>query len=305
MKNKKILIVGGTGFIGFHLARRCLKLNYKVTVLSLNGVRNIRKLKKVDYKIADISNYNKLRLIIKPNKFDYVINLAGYVNHNDKKKLSKGHFKGIKNLLKLFSSKNLKKFVQIGSSAEYGNARSPQLEKIKCKPRDIYGKYKFKASNYLLEKTDKNFKFIILRFYQLYGPHQDLNRFIPQLICKCLKKEEFATSSGVQYRDFLYVEDAIDAIIKSLSIKNNTNKIINIGYGKPIQLKKIMDYASKKTKGFFPKYGVIKLRKSENKSTYPNIKLAKKILKWSPKTPFDIGFNRTLKYYKKNLKKFK
>lgn len=305
MKNKKILIVGGTGFIGFHLARKCLRLNYKVTVLSLNKVKKIRKLNKVAYKICDISNFSKLKLLINPNKFDYVINLGGYVNHNEKQKLRKGHFEGIKNLLKLFSSKNLKKFVQIGSSAEYGNASSPQLEKIKCKPCDIYGKYKFKASNYLLKNADKNFKFLILRFYQLYGPYQDLNRFIPQLICKCLKQEEFVTSSGIQYRDFLYVEDAIDAIIKSLSIKDYSNKIINIGYGKPIQLKKIMDYASEKTKGFFPKYGVIKLRKSENKSTYPNIKLAKKILKWSPKTPFNIGFNKTLKYYKKNLKKFK
>ena len=305
MKIINILIVGGTGFIGYHLAKKCIKLNSNVTILSLNKVKNFRRLKKAKYKVVDISDFKKLKLILKPKNFDFVVNLGGYVNHQDKKKLNNGHFKGTKNLFKLFSSKNLTKFIQIGSSAEYGNARSPQLEKIKCKPNDIYGKYKFKANNYLLKNANKNFNFVILRFYQLYGPHQDLNRFIPQLIYKCLKKEVFSTSSGIQLRDFLYIEDAVDAIIKTLRIKKFTQKIINIGYGKPIQLKKIMNYAEKRTKGFFPIYGQVKLRKGENKTTYPDVKLAKKVLKWQSKTPFNIGFNKTLKYYQKNLKRFK
>ena len=64
-----------------------------------------------------------------------------------------------------------------------------------------------------------------------------------------------------------------------------------------------MNYAEKRTKGFFPIYGQVKLRKGENKTTYPDVKLAKKVLKWQSKTPFNIGFNKTLKYYQKNLKK--
>ena len=85
MKNKNILIVGGTGFIGYHLAKKCIKLNSNVTILSLNKVKNFRRLKKAKYKVVDISDFKKLKLILKPKNFDFVVNLGGYVNHQDKK----------------------------------------------------------------------------------------------------------------------------------------------------------------------------------------------------------------------------
>ena len=86
MNNKKILITGGTGFIGYHLAKKCLKLNWSVTSLSTKKPKKIRKLKRVKYLIGDISDKKKLIKIIKPNSYDYVVNLAGYVDHSYKKK---------------------------------------------------------------------------------------------------------------------------------------------------------------------------------------------------------------------------
>ena len=85
-----------------------------------------------------------------------------------------------------------------------------------------------------------NFPVTILRFYQLYGPKQDINRFIPILINSCLKRKKFFTSSGNQLRDFLYIDDGINAIIKSIKSDNSKGKIFNISSGKPIRLKKIM-----------------------------------------------------------------
>ena len=86
MKKKKILIIGGTGFIGFHLAKRLVKKNYSVTSISTKLPSENKKLSKVDYLICDISKLNFLKKIIKKIDFDYVINVGGYVDHLNKKK---------------------------------------------------------------------------------------------------------------------------------------------------------------------------------------------------------------------------
>ncbi len=304
MKNKSILIIGGTGFVGFHLAKKCLSLKLRVTIISLNKPKKFRKLRKVKYINFNIANYKKLKSVINPKKFNYVVNLGGYVNHKNKKKLVDGHLKSTQNLANLFLNQSLTKFIQIGSSAEYGSNNSPHYENMKCKPVGLYGIYKYKASTYLLNNKKIKFDFKILRFYQLYGPYQDLNRFLPQLIYYCLNKMDFPTSNGKQYRDFLFIDDAITAIIKTLKAPKTKFKIFNIGYGSPINLKKIMILADKKTKGLRAQFGKIKLRLGEKKIIYPDIKLSKKILNWQPKTTFENGFEKTLKYYKNNLANF-
>ena len=128
-KRKKILIVGGTGFIGFHLASQLVKKNYIVTSLSTKLPTKKRKVSRVSYLICDICKFNQLKIILnKNNEFDYVINLGGYVDHSNKKKTLKSHYIGCKNLANYFLKKKIKRFIQLGSSVEYGDSNSPQIE---------------------------------------------------------------------------------------------------------------------------------------------------------------------------------
>ena len=85
IKRKKMLIVGGTGFIGYHLAKKAIKKNWIVDSLSINKPKKKRKLKRVKYIQADISRKIDLKKKIK-NNYSFVINLGGYVNHVNKKK---------------------------------------------------------------------------------------------------------------------------------------------------------------------------------------------------------------------------
>lgn len=299
---KKILIIGGTGFIGYHLASKCKKLNWDVTSVSTKKPTEERHLKKVRYKICDISFKKNLTHFAK-YKYDYVVNLGGYVDHINKRKTYRAHYLGTKNLFEIFKDKKLKSFIQIGSSAEYGTAKSPHKENLNGNPIGVYGKSKLLASKFMINCYRKyNFPVTILRFYQLFGPKQSINRFIPILITACLHKKEFATSSGNQSRDFLYIDDGIEAIVKSIKSKNSKGKIFNIASGKPIKLKKIMKIVEQKLKHFYPVYGKIKLRKGEPKVIYPNINIAKKILKWRNKTALKIGLNKTIIYYKNKKK---
>ena len=298
---KKILIVGGTGFIGYHLAKRCLELNWEIRSLSLKKPKKTRRLKRVKYLYCDISKNKYLEKIIKED-FNYVVNLSGYIDHNDKKKAYNAHFLGVKNLANLFLKKNINTFIQMGSSAEYGSIKSPQKEKFKCKPQMIYGKSKLKATKFLTDLfKEKKFPVTILRPYQVYGPKQKTDRFIPLLINACIKDIKFIASHGKQKRDFLYVDDLISAILKSLNNIKCKGKIINLGTGKPITLLKIMKTVRKKIGGGELLLGKIKLRVDEPMVIFPELKNSTKLLNWKSKVGFNAGINNTIKEYKKKI----
>ena len=305
IKNKKqILIVGGTGFIGKNLSFLCLKNNLSVTVLSKKRPKT--KIDKIKYIICDITNFHLLKKKINLN-FDYVVNLGGNINHSDKKETMKAHFQGCKNLVKIFQkSKNLK-FIQIGSSLEYGKQKAPHYENSifnKQKLNSPYSKAKFLASKHLFSiKKRLAFNFTILRLYQVYGPHQKFDRLIPYVIKSCILNKKFPCSEGSQYRDFTYVDDITRAIILILSSKKTNNQIINLGYGRPIKVVEVIKLINKTINKGKPIFGKIKIRKDENLSSFPNVSKAKKIVRWKARTGLLKGLKETIRFYKKELKK--
>ena len=299
--SKKILIVGGTGFIGYHLAKKSLKKGWQVTSISSNPPKKIRYLLKVKYIRCDITNKKLLKSSIK-NNFDYVVNLGGYVDHSNKKKTFLSHYNGCKNLAEIFLRKKPSSFIQIGSSLEYGNSSSPQKESIKCNLKSIksiYGKAKLSSSLYMIKLfKKKKFPVTVLRPYLVYGPKQDINRFLPTIIKGCLKNKKFPSSKGDQLRDFLYVDDAVEAIIKSLININAKGQIINIGSGKPKLIKNVIEKVKKISKGGQPQYGMFKLRKFDIPKLYPSIEKIKYKINWHPKISFDKGLKKTINSYK-------
>tara|TARA_Y100000590_G_C15700355_1_gene1006524 strand:+ start:51 stop:971 length:921 start_codon:yes stop_codon:yes gene_type:complete len=297
---KKILIVGGTGFIGYHLAKKSLKIGWNVTSVSTKRPKKIRNLPKVKYLYCDITNKKSLEKKIN-QKFDYVVNLGGYVDHTNRKKTFKSHYIGCKNLAELFLKQMPIAFVQMGSSVEYGNLKSPQIEKAYINPKSIksiYGKAKLLSSIYLINLFEKKrFPCTILRLYLTYGSKQDVNRFLPIIINGCIKNKKFPCSKGTQLRDFVHVEDVVDSILKSLKNKKARGQILNIGSGKPKKIKRIIELVKKITRGGHPQFGAIKFRKDEILKLYPSIKKAKKTINWYPKIPFEKGLQSTIKYF--------
>ena len=167
INKKKILVVGGTGFIGFHLCKEALKRNWIVTSVSKNKPKKIRHLLKVKYLICDISKKNQVSKL--SNNFDYVVNLGGYVDHKNKNKTYNSHYIGCKNLVEILSKNSPKVFLQMGSSAEYGDQKSPLIENVKCKPNSNYGKSKLLSTNYLLKiNKQKKFPVIIFRLFSSF-----------------------------------------------------------------------------------------------------------------------------------------
>jgi nucleoside-diphosphate-sugar epimerase len=296
---KNILIIGGTGFFGFHLLNFFLKLKLNAFSLSKSPPNYLRTLKNVKYLYGDISKAYSIKFL-KDYNFDYIINCGGYVDHVNKIRTFKTHLIGCKNLYKIFADKKIQTFVQIGSSSEYGKMKSPLREAQLGKAKTIYGKSKLRASKFLLSLKNRNFPFVIIRPFLLYGPFQDNNRFLPFVISSLIANKKFACSDCTQYRDFLYIDDAVRAIKACLGNKKVYGKIINIGLGKSIQLRKAINIIQKKIKRGKPDFGKVALRSDEPEIIFPDIKRAKKYLNWKPAISFKQGITRTINYFKKN-----
>jgi len=305
MNNKKphLLIAGGTGFIGSFLAKEAIKKRWSVTSLSLTKPKKNRKVNNVKYLIGDITKKKKFNNII--DDYNYVVNSSGYTSNLYKKKFKKkiyrSHVIGSLNLINHFLDKEIDNYIQIGSSAEYGNAPHLQKESYTCKPSNIYGLAKLKATKYLLKVSkNKNFRGNVLRFFQVYGPKQGKNRAIPQILYNCYKNKYFPASDGKQIRDFCYIDDVVDAIFKTLIQKKHKGHIINIGNGKGTSFKTLITLTLNIAKGGKPQFGKFNLRNHENPILVPNIDKAKKLLKWKPTTTLIKGMKETLRYLRKH-----
>lgn len=299
----KILIAGGTGFIGYHLSKEFLKKNYEITSISLTKPKKKRYLSNVNYLYCDLGDFKSLKKTLL-GEFDYVINLAGHVDHTNKTKVIKSHLEGCKNLSSIFLKKKIKGFFQIGSCVEYGYASSPQKENAKVKFDTIksnYGKSKYLATRHLLNlHRNKKFPVIILRLYLIYGPKQDANRLIPIVLQKCKNRKKFPCSTGDQMRDFLHVNDLINLFFKIIQTKkkNHFGKIYNVGFGKPYSVRDVIMLIKKIAKGGIPDFGKIKLRKDEIFELYPDINKIKNYFRWKPKINLKKGISLLVNYDK-------
>lgn len=299
---KTILIAGGSGYIGEKLALKCLSNGMNVDCVYK---KNKGKIKYVNYIKCDLTNKALLKKKIKKN-YNYVVNLAGEVNYQNKKKIYKMHFILAKNLLDFFEKKNLNHFVQIGSSAEYGKKKFSigLTSKVKPNLKNIshYGKAKLNATKYSLKKFKKNLLPVtIIRAYQIFGKNQPINRFVPIIIDSLIKKKEIKLIPGNCKRDFLYVEDFTNFLFKVIISTNTCGKILNVGSGKPIKIKnlinKICEIININKK--LIKINKIKLRQNEPEDIYPNIAKEKKLLKWSPRFNLAQALNLTIKSYER------
>lgn len=298
-----ILVTGGTGFIGTSFIELILKKkNYKIYSLSQKKILKKFQKKKVVYIFCKLQNKKKLKKILSKYRFDYVINFAGHINHHEKKKTYETHYVGLKNLVESLLNQNIKKFIQIGSSVEYGFINSPQKEISKTQLKNlksIYGKSKLMSTNYLLNLyKKKNFPSIIVRPYLVYGPGQSLDRLIPSTVYNCINNNSFDCSKGNQTRNFIYINDFTKILFKCLLLESN-GLILNVGSSKNFKVKYIINKIKRLTKKGFPKFGKIKMRKDEPKILYPDLTLLKKNIIFNEETKIENGLKKTISYYKK------
>ena len=295
----RCLVTGGSGFIGSHLVEQLVKLGHQVTVLDNFCTGKIKNLKNVKKKVRiieiDISNYNIEKYF---KKIDYVFHLAALADIvpsiNNPKNYFETNVVGTFNVLEACRKNNIKKVIYLASSTCYGIPdKYPTPENYKINPQYPYALTKFFGELLTLHwaKVYK-LKFISLRLFNVYGTRSRTSGsygavFGVFLAQKLAKKPFTIVGNGKQKRDFTYVSDVVEAIIKAIKSKK-FNKIYNVGSGKSISVNHIANLLKGK-RVYIPK------RPGEPNMTFADIKKISKDLKWYPKINISEGVNLILK----------
>ncbi|MDC3293795.1 NAD-dependent epimerase/dehydratase family protein [Alphaproteobacteria bacterium] len=291
---KRFLLLGGTGFLGQNILEGALARNFKVTVLSKNFDPSYEIRDGISRVFVDITNPNDLRDVLKGEKFDYVVNCAGYVNHssfsNGGKLVYATHFDGLRNLLEVLDLEVIQRFVQIGTSEEYGNVVAPQHEDLAERPITPYGAAKLSATNLLrLLYQSMKFPMVVVRPYLVYGPGQSPNRLIPSIVENSLAGNTFPVTHGNQLRDFLFITDFVNMVFMSIEKESAIGEVFNAGSGQAIRVRAVIEHLVDLIGSGKPEFGSLPVRSTELNNLYPEISKANKLLGWKPSVCLNEG----------------
>ena len=296
---KRILITGGSGFIGRHLQKKLSDYGAIIWIIDKNPAH----VKSANVIQCDICDYENLKSEIQNISPEIVFHLAAYIDRTSEfniiRKMIEVNLVGTLNLFESLKDSYCKSIIIAGTSEEYGNNQVPFKEDYREDPVSPYSFSKVCVSH--LSKMLFNIhklSSIILRPTLAYGPGQEETMFIPALIKTLLRNESFMMTLGEQTRDFIYIDDLVDAYIKAGAVGRHIGEIFNIGLGKPHKLKDVAyRIASFLNKESLLKVGGKRYRKAEIMSYYADISKAKSCLNWMPQIDIDEGLKRTVESY--------
>ena len=316
---KKILITGGTGFIGSHLAELCVKKGYKVTVFdrynpnySLGNLSDSSCKKKIKFIFGDIRDYDSVNNAIKRN--DIVFHLAALIgipySYISPLAYIKTNVEGTYNVLQSAKELEISKTVITSTSEVYGSAiYTPINEDHPLQPQSPYSASKIGADNLALSYYNSfDLPVTIIRPFNTYGPRQSARAIIPTIFSQLISSKDISLGNLSTVRDFTFVEDLCMAY--DILLKNNifNGEVVNIGSNQDISISQLLEKIFKIT-NLKKKIVVSEDRIRKNKSEVNHLLCDnKKILSltdWKPKISLDDGLRKTYSWIEKNKNIYK
>lgn len=307
----RILVTGGAGFIGSHLVDRLIEQGHKVIVidnLSTGKKENLNP--EADFHQLDICDFEKIKPLFQ--NVDYVFHLAAIprVPISVEKPIftSKANILGTISVFKAASESKVKRVIFASSSSVYGNQKElPLRENMIPNPISPYALQKLVGEQFAKLFTQLyKIPIISLRYFNVYGPRIDPDSEYSLVIGKFLKQKSQGKpltifGDGEQTRGFCYIDDVIEANIKAMrSERLKGGEVINIGSEKSHSINYLSELIGGEIKYLPPRIGDVR-------HTQADITLAKNLLDWQPKAPFEQGIKKTrewftrLNSYKANL----
>ena len=256
MKVQRVLVTGGTGFIGSHLVDRLVVNGFKVVVLdnlSTGRAENIQcHLKDDSVRLfkGDVKNYDDVSRAV-DSGVDAVFHLAAVTSVSQSIKdpvlTNLVNVDGTLNVLRASLKVGIKRVIYASSSAVYGEAeRMPIAEDSTTRPIAPYGVSKLISERYCREFNDvSGLETVCLRFFNVYGARQANNQysgvilsFLNKLMCG---EPPIIYGDGMQSRDFVCVKDVVNAMLLALNCENAYGEVFNIGTGSSTTIKRLAE----------------------------------------------------------------
>jgi nucleoside-diphosphate-sugar epimerase len=314
---EKVLVTGGTGFIGSELIPKLKAKGYDVEILERYVTGRYRMDKAKDHVIqyASLTDYPAIKNIIRESQPDYVIHLAAVsavsFSYDHYVEIGETNYLGTVNLAEACyrNVNHFKQFIFAGTSEEYGTTLKDKnevlTEESELNPNSPYAVAKV-ASDMYLKYMHKayNFPFTVLRPYNTYGRKDNSHFFIESTISQMLKQGEVHLGDPSAVRDWLYVDDHVEGYLKALGNEKAIGEVIQLCTGKAYTTKETAELVAKLT-GFKNHifWNSTPRRPLDAYVLRGDNSKAKKLLGWEPKTSLEEGLKKTIDYLKSNQNK--
>ncbi len=315
LQGKRVLVTGGSGFIGSHLVNRLVAEGCEVAVMVRYG--NVMRCERLRYlwdKLtiieADLRNRGSLEAMcdFKP---EIVYHLAAYNHVGESYRQVEECFdvngKGTANLLDV-AQKCAGKFLYLSTSEVYGPQQVvPFVETMTPEPISPYSTTKYAGELYcrMHQKIRSSIPVVVVRGFNAYGPYQSSKAIIPELIVNCLHGNPIRTTAGEQTREFFYVGNLVDGIVAASMHPEPIHEVMNIAAGEEVRIrdlvKKIAEITETKSS---IEIGALPYRPTEIWRMAGDNTRAKRILGWEPRVFLDEGLRITVDWFREYLKGF-
>ncbi len=304
---KKILITGGAGFIGSSLAKRLLGLDqYEIVIVDnfLTGIRsNLPIHSNCRFIKCDVNNYHEIAPVLTSNHFDYVFHYAavvGVLRTLDNPAQVLKDLEGIRNILELCKSTNVKRVFFSSSSEVYGEpVELPQNEDTTpLNSRLPYAVVKNVGEAFCrsyLQEFDQNYT--IFRFFNTYGPGQSQDFVISKFLRAAVNNAPITIyGDGSQNRTFCYIDDNTDCVVKIMEGDLMMNDVINIGSDINYTILELANLIIKVTGSKSEIVYLPPLKEGDMTRRLPDSSKMKEILN-RPFTPLDEGLMNLVNFF--------
>ena len=317
--NARVLITGGIGFVGSNLARRLVDCGATVTVVDSlvpeygGNLRNLAGIEdSVRVNISDVRDEHSMAYLVRGH--DYLFNLAGQTSHLDSMQdpFTDLEINGRSQLSILESCRKFNPDLRIvfaSTRQVYGRPQYlPVDEKHPLTPVDVNGINKLAGEWYHLLYNDVyGIPTCALRLTNTYGPRMRVKdarqTFLGIWVRSVVEGKPFQVWGGSQLRDFTFVDDAVDALLRAAGSDDACGKVFNVGGSPPASLRDVADLLVKvagtgayEVREFPPDRKQIDIG-----SYYSDDRLMRKTLGWSPRWSLEQGLEATVEYYRANL----
>lgn len=306
---KKALITGAGGFIGFNLADFLIKAGAEVHGLIRPNSKSWRlQLRKSSWMAHEVNilDEQKLLNLVQSVQPDFIVHCAAAGVLHQQQRLSdlyRNNVIGTINLLEAAQKIPFTRLIHMGGSSEYGSHDIPLSESLPVQPVTDYGASKAAATIACQQiARSRQLPVTILRPFSVYGPAESGHRLIPTAIVAALTDQPFKLTAQPTYRDFIFVEDVVEAVLQALTKALPSGEIVNVASGKQYSnhgvIKKIGQLCQKEilvaSEPFPP-------RPADTKFWVGDRRKAFGLWGWEPRFSLESGLEKTADWFRKNL----
>jgi len=305
----RVLVSGATGFIGACLARRLLEMGYEIHAFVRQSANR--------WRIADIAPHIVLHDVdlrdahaveqtvasVRPNKIFHLATYGGFSFQKDIGAIYAANFLGTVNLVIACEKIGFDCFIHTGSSSEYGIKTEPMKESDLPEPLGDYAVSKAAATLFCRsEALLKGLPIATLRVFSPYGPWDDPQRLIPFVIASAMNKINPELSSPASVRDYIFIDDVIDAYLAAMKADVIAGEIYNVGSGRQTSIGDAINrIISTFDNGVMPVWGAETVKRAEPAVWVANIDKMKTQFNWEPATSLEIGLRQTIDWMRENV----